>query len=214
MTPFDLCQFDSYVSRGREGLFNLFIQGVPLMGKRKSVSERKKRKNEQEAPALPLTPMIDCMFLLLIFFMLACRFRSEEGKLQAHLPTTKGQRTDPQKEPFILDKVRVKLLWYSPNGRPRYTRPDGQLVLKVRGRVYDWAVDEEGNPQPDWNALHDYLVRKKQEFRPPASHPAMEMPIIIDARKHVPFYWIVRALDTAVAAEIKNIEFAAPEIPF
>ncbi len=183
------------------------------MGKRKSVSERKKRKNGQEVPALPLTPMIDCTFLLLIFFMLACRFRSEEGKLQAHLPKDRG--IPGIDTPTIdLQRIRVKLLWYSPGGRPRYTGPDGDLLLKVRGRVFDWAPDEEGNSQPDWAALKDYIEKRKAVYRPPADDPTKTQPVIIDARKYVPFYWIVRTLDTATAAGITDIAFAAPEIPF
>ncbi|TET39096.1 MAG: hypothetical protein E3J72_01335 [Planctomycetota bacterium] len=176
------------------------------------MAKRKKKKGEQDVPALPLMPMIDCVFLLLIFFMLAMRFRSEEGKLQAHLPKDRGQGTGT---PTIdLQMVRVKLLWYSPGGRPRYTGPDGDLLLKVKGRVFDWAPDEEGNAQPDWAALKDYIDQKRQEYRPPASDPTKTLPVIIDARKYVPFYWIVRALDTLVASDITDITFAAPEIPY
>ncbi|MHC4662396.1 MAG: ExbD/TolR family protein [Planctomycetota bacterium] len=178
--------------------------------------KRKKKDGEQEVPSLPLTPMIDCTFLLLIFFMLACRFRSEEGKLQAHLPKDRGQGTGT---PTIdLQQVRLKLLWYSPDGQPRYTRPDGRLIVKI-GRhsaatVFDWVQDIEGNSQPDWDAVRDYVTRKKNEYRPPPDDPTKILPVIIDSRKYVPFYWIVRSLDTLVAAGIKDITFAAPEIPY
>jgi len=176
------------------------------------MARRKKRKVEQDVPELPLMPMIDVVFLLLIFFMLAMRFRSEEGKLLAHLPKDRGQGTGT---PTIdLQEVRVKLLWYSPGNVPRYTQTDGELKLKIKGRVFDWAPDEAGNYQPDWAAMKQYIETKRSEYRPPSFDPTKTLPVIIDARKYVPFYWIVRALDTLVAAEITDITFAAPEIPY
>ncbi|MHC4662397.1 MAG: biopolymer transporter ExbD [Planctomycetota bacterium] len=175
---------------------------------------RKKEKKErvQETPTLPLTPMIDCTFLLLIFFMLACRFRSEEGKIMTHL------RGGGPGNDGIQIPVRVKLLWYSPEGKPRYTKPDGRLVVKIgrhaAAEVFAWAPDKKGNMQPDWGAVRDHLEKKRVAYRPPPSEPMRKMSVIIDARKYVPFYWIVRALDTSLAAGVNDIQFAAPEIPY
>ena len=52
---------------------------------------RKIRSDRAREPAsLPLTPMIDVVFLLLIFFLCTLRFRALEGKLAAALPRDAG----------------------------------------------------------------------------------------------------------------------------
>ncbi|MFV2068934.1 MAG: ExbD/TolR family protein [Pirellulales bacterium] len=43
-----------------------------------------------EAPTINLTPMIDVVFLLIIFFMVATRFTEIEKNIQLHLPQVPG----------------------------------------------------------------------------------------------------------------------------
>jgi biopolymer transport protein ExbD len=51
----------------------------------------RKRKEPPPARYQPnLTPLIDVLFLLLLFFLLGTRFRSEEGQIPATLPGTGG----------------------------------------------------------------------------------------------------------------------------
>ena len=38
-----------------------------------------------------MTPMIDVVFLLLIFFMLATKFKMPEGTLRSYLPKNRGE---------------------------------------------------------------------------------------------------------------------------
>jgi biopolymer transport protein ExbD len=59
----------------------------------------------------PLTPMIDVVFQLLLFFLLGCRFVPEEAQLKANLPKTGEDRT-----------VRIRV-YLSPTG------PAGSGVL-------------------------------------------------------------------------------------
>jgi hypothetical protein len=52
---------------------------------------RRKREIEENKPMEPpLTPMIDVIFQLLIFFMLTIQFKELEGEFLSHLPTDKG----------------------------------------------------------------------------------------------------------------------------
>ena len=174
---------------------------------------RSHKTYEEEMPEMPMTTMIDCTFLLLIFFMLSCRFRSEDGKIDAHLPKDRGQGTGSATKD--LQEVRVKLLWYNQEEtNQRYHGPDGKVVLKVKERRIDWTSDEKGHPQPDWTVLKDIIEQKKIAYRPPADDSQKTQPVIIDARKEVPFYWVVRVLDTLVSVGITDISFAAEEIAY
>jgi len=57
---------------------------------------------------MEFTPMIDVVFLLLIFFMCTLKFKTLEGKLATYLPTDKGLNTHfEQLEP--IEKIRIKL---------------------------------------------------------------------------------------------------------
>ena len=59
----------------------------------------------QEEPQINLTPMIDVVFLLLIFFM-CMKFKTVENKLPAELPLDSGLSPGP---PDIFEQLRFSL---------------------------------------------------------------------------------------------------------
>lgn len=168
--------------------------------------------NETKAE-LSLAAMIDVVFLLLIFFILASRFRSTEGDLKAYLPKDRGQGTST---PTIdLYDVRLKLLWWDGQNRPTTDPKIGHVVLKVGREVYEskvrWdTVTRRNEPFPDWKYCLDKLVDFKRGYK---GRGKKGLPVIIDARKQVPWKHVVAALDTCVLAGIEDITFAAPEKP-
>lgn len=60
-----------------------------------------------EEVKLEMTPMIDVVFLLLIFFIVTMKFRIEEGKLEAKLPEDMGQNAGGA--PVDREKVRIRI---------------------------------------------------------------------------------------------------------
>ena len=75
---------------------------------------RRKRKmpEEIESEESNMTPMIDVVFQLLIFFMLTMQFKEIEGKLLSRLPKTPGlasAESRPREEVRI--KIREKRLY-------------------------------------------------------------------------------------------------------
>ena len=81
----------------------------------------KKRRSHlediQEEAEMDMTPMIDVVFLLIIFF-LCIDFKILEAKLPAYLPKDVGSHTD-EVEP--QEKVRIKIVcdnWGTPIDRP------------------------------------------------------------------------------------------------
>ncbi len=170
------------------------------------------REAVEETPELSMTPMIDIIFQLLIFFMLACRFRTQEGELRAALPKDKGLRYKTP-EPITLRQMRIKLLWYGENtNRPSNNPKKGRVVLKVDQRVFPSARNESGELAPDWNALYKLICQMRENYTPSKYHPTL--PAIIDARKQVQFKHVVSVLNECVRAGLREIEFAAPEIPY
>jgi biopolymer transport protein ExbD len=67
---------------------------------------------KSKAPSIPdemkgdMTPMIDVVFQLLIFFMLTIKFKTLEGKLSAYLPKDVGVNTTPS---VPKEKIEIKL---------------------------------------------------------------------------------------------------------
>jgi biopolymer transport protein ExbD len=51
---------------------------------------RNRRRRDQNLPSFDMTPMIDCVFQLLIFFIVCTRFKQEERRFEPHLSTSEG----------------------------------------------------------------------------------------------------------------------------
>ena len=109
---------------------------------------------EEEEVALNLTPMIDCMFLLIIFFLVTTRFIKLEQDLAINLPVYSRQlkvKTPPPR-PIVVN-VR-----YLPGGKAYYHVENERLSLpaltvnlsraKVRNR--DQAVVIRGDRAVRW----------------------------------------------------------------
>ena len=178
---------------------------------------RKQSRSKEEAfleeePRLTMTPMIDVVFQLLIFFMLACRFKSEEGELRNHLPKI-GPNTYPMTEAISIDELRIKLLWYHPTiNRPTQDPENGRVVLKIGRNAIPDVKNKLGETEPDWDRLYHIICEMRDNHTPTRSFP--RKPVIIDARQQVPFKYVVRALNECVRATLTDVKMAAPEIPY
>ena len=180
------------------------------------MSRRKKKKGSRfvsEEVELDLTPMIDIVFNLLIFFMCATKFRTPEGMIESYLPKDKGQAAGtPQ---IDLNEVRIKLLWYDADGRPTKAEKGGHVVVKVGDERFNDAGDFAQMRYPStsgvWKALGEKLVDFKANYK---GGGEKGLPVIIDARKQVPTKYVISALNEVVRAGIQDVTFAAPEIDY
>ena len=179
-----------------------------------SVKAKELRDEAYEgAPQLVMTPMIDIVFQLLIFFMLACRFRTTEGRIVNDLPRGHGRDIVTPTDPVFLGTVRIKLLWCEPGtGRETDHPTNGCIVLKVKDRVLPNVTNSFDEVEPDWNALYALVCEARDNHHPTRAHRTV--PSIIDARRQVPFKHVISALNECVRAGLEKIEFAAPEIPY
>ena len=117
--------------------------------------------NNDEIPKPNMTPMIDVVFQLLVFFLVSMKFKTLDMKIQANLPKDVG----PSPE-IVVPKPEVKLVarldhvaggegnisWgQNPNYRkPRKGQCANQLVFRrVVGRndLVGHSDDEKGRPK-------------------------------------------------------------------
>lgn len=131
----------------------------------------------------PMTPTIDIVFNLLIFFLLAPTVVGNEGYLTTNLP-----RSGRDGLPEGVDEP----LWIYLESRG----PDAAGVLIGFG--------ENRGLGADFRALGAEL----RDLR--ARGLAAEVPVRLVPDAAVQHRWVVRAFDTAVAAGFERIQFAVP----
>jgi biopolymer transport protein ExbD len=65
---------------------------------------RNRRRVDEESFEIPLTPLVDIIFILIVFFLVATTFYSEERDLKIQLPEgTAGDLLTPDSEPYIIN---------------------------------------------------------------------------------------------------------------
>jgi biopolymer transport protein ExbD len=96
-----------------------------------------RHKGEAQKVEVQMTPMIDVVFQLLIFFMLTLKIVEQEGDFDIHMPIGQA-RADEHSEPLLDIKVRL------------LANPDGslkQVVLGSRSLGNDEHVFERLNTE-------------------------------------------------------------------
>jgi len=141
----------------------------------------------------PMTPMIDCVFNLLIFFILTPSFDLSEGYLTTNLPRSSGPVAG--KPQVTEQRLKVELFDVS---------QDGQYVDGAKNEYCSITFNETTNLGSNFDALRAALEDKR------AAGLAATTPILISPTMACRHKWVVRAFDAAVAARYNNIQFAVP----
>lgn len=140
---------------------------------------------------IPMTPMIDVIFQLIIFFMCSIHFKSLEGKLYSYLPKDKGMNMTVVTDP-ILDEVRISLVYNE--AKPPY--------------LTELKIGQQGIP--DWDTLEKRLAVLWEEQRTAATDVDKIIPFKIDAQSpKIPMQSVVKVLDICKGIGILKVEFAA-----
>ncbi len=130
-----------------------------------------------------MTPMIDVVFLLLVYFLCTASFQQPEQVLPTPLPPTGSVAYKPTPEEIELGLVRIEL-------EQRANRP----LIRLNGR-----------PCPDMNQLRHRLAAIA------ATEP--NLPVVLDISPEVMIEHVIDAYEAALAAGLKRINFAASEEP-
>lgn len=139
--------------------------------------------------AVNLAPMMDIMFNLLVFFLVATSFKLPEALLAARVPRTTGL-TQQAAVPLVPIKI--------------YLEPapaDGQAIIRISTALHADAttltlVDGFG-------PLHRLLTRLTDK-----AAITDQTPVIIAARDRTSWDQVVNAYNAAVRAEYEHVVFA------
>ena len=139
-----------------------------------------KRRKLDEKPDIQMTPMIDCVFLLLIFFMVSSTFNRQEADISFALPGVASQSEAVE----IPDEQIIEI------------QEDGSVVLN------DLKYDSPG--QSELPELLKTLVR----FKETADASKVAAMITIAPADKVKHQRVVDVLNVCAAANIQNVTFA------
>ena len=139
-----------------------------------------KRRSLDEKVDIAITPMIDAVFLLLIFFMVTTTLRRQEADISFSLPGVAKQN----------EAVEI---------------PDEQIIeISAEGRVYLNELEYDSAKSEDLPEL----VKMLKRFRATAEAnkvPAMVTIAPVDKVKH---QRVVDVMNACVLAKLKNVTFA------
>jgi biopolymer transport protein ExbD len=153
------------------------------------MSKIKASQTQEANMELNMTPMIDVIFQLMIFFMCSIHFKSLEGKLLAYNPKDKGRPMEDYRPPPPIDEVRIRLAYSE----------SFQMLSKVKVGEIDFK---------DWDSLEIHLKDLAPKLVMPDGLDII--PVKIDADGNVPAQAVVSVLNICKKAGVQKTEFAVP----
>ncbi len=144
-----------------------------------------KNSTDDDELEINLTPLIDIVFLLLIFFMVSTTF-TKESQLKIQLPQAEGEKATPQEIPKLIIEISA-LGVYAVKG------PDDEAARQIL------------NTSPD--ALQR-VIRSAAE-----NQDKEKMVVIVRADKQTPHEAVIRALSVAGRLGLTRITFATESQP-
>jgi biopolymer transport protein ExbD len=181
--------------------------------------KRRKLPEDSKPEALNMTPMIDVVFQLLIFFMLSMNFKETEGKLVSQLPKDKGLAPTSVTQPE-LKEVRIVIcaggdVQTHLTNKGKHEKDDKKAdVCKVMveqieiGEVYKTEVSpaKAGHNRQMWINLGQ-KAKELMDQIPSSRDATKKSPMILDADSEVPYEHVIGAVNACKAQGIDNVEF-------
>lgn len=141
------------------------------------------RRAPAEKPEIQMTPMIDCVFLLLIFFMVTSTFYRQEAEISFALPGVAEQS----------EVVEI---------------PDEQIIeITEDGRVF---LNDLQYDRPDDSEMPE-LLKTLVRFKQAADANKVPAMVTIAPAAKVKHQRVVDVLNACAAAQIANVTFAVEE---
>jgi len=139
-----------------------------------------------------MTPMVDVVMCILIFFMLGSTFLATEKFLQSSMPAIDkaglGQEQTSQKLPAVRLNIKIRR-----QGDDTWVGAFDTALLKMN------KLDDKDQTQNE--GIRDFFVEKNKTLSP-------DVQIIIQPDKMVPFQDVITVYDYCVKAKFKQVAFA------
>lgn len=152
-------------------------------------------------PVIDMTPMIDVVFQLLIFFMLTLKIVTQEGNFDIHMPLGEAGKGAQDK---TLPELKVRLI----------AQPDGSLGMVQFGQR------TLGNGQPAFDRLNEEIIRLIGQ---PDSPLARETEVELDADYGLDYQYVIQAISAVsgrfdpvsreIVRYVDKVKFAPPRKP-
>jgi biopolymer transport protein ExbD len=140
--------------------------------------------DDSENPVgINVTPLVDIIFCLCVFFMISFKFKQLEGKFDSWLPKGKGSQGMPLNS--VIQEVRVALFWDD----------DAKKTIRKIGT----------RNVPD-DAELEQLIRTAHEGFKRLDKP--DVPLTIDGDLRVPWEDVITVMNLSKRAGMTQIEFA------
>ena len=140
-------------------------------------------EGDENPVAINVTPLVDIIFCLCVFFMISFKFKQLEGKFETWLPKDKGMEGMPLKA--VIQEIRVALFWSDTN----------TVVRKFGTRVV-----------PDDLQLEKLMTDSYADYKR-LNNP--DVGLTVDSDTRVPWEAVIRVVDIGKKAGIAKVEFAA-----
>ena len=129
-----------------------------------------------------MTPMIDVVFMLLIFFVWTASFQVTELILPSSLLSEKSEQGNTELDPEFedLERVVVRLGW--------------------NGNAPTWIVNDV--PVGDFDSVRQRLTT--------VARIKSALPVLVDPDAAVPLGYVIDVYDVAREAGFENVQFATP----
>lgn len=164
-----------------------------------------------------MTPMIDCVFLLLVFFMCAAKFKTLDEKLVTRLPKNLGPHDVAKMEvqPRIIG-LRVEEYSEVFDNRLGRCRPVASTIGVYYGdeflgpyRVPSLAKDSESREQLTIGRDAVMLqLQEKLKLMKVSGGDAENTPTIVKPENRVPMDEVVAVLDTFAGLKLEHASFS------
>ena len=140
-------------------------------------------ESDENPVPINVTPLIDVIFCLCVFFMISFKFKQLEGKFDTWLSKTKGAEGMPLKA--VIEEIRVAMFWDEAKQgsvRKMGTRfvPEDDVLQKMIGDAF-----------ADFKRLNN-----------------PDVPLTIDADVRVPWADVINVINLAKRVGVEKIEFA------
>ncbi|MCG3133502.1 MAG: hypothetical protein HMLKMBBP_00680 [Planctomycetes bacterium] len=158
---------------------------------------RRRKQEDTETIRLNMTPMIDVVFQLLVFFLVTMKFKTLDQRVDAYLPTDRGLAATPTKPEEVPKLVAVL----------KHKISDGYTRVKINNQ-------DLGTLKPaEKEATLAELSRRAAEARKIAGDAADKVKGEVDAAPMTPMGDVIYAVDAFQAGGLKNVTFIGTPEP-